>query len=69
MVELQPVFCLLLAVIYLDFPYRDKMRKEVMVMQLERYEKAEMEIIEFDVMDIMTGSGFGYEEEEGEEQW
>ena len=69
MVELQPVFCLLLAVIYLDFPYRDKMRKEVMVMQLEQYEKAEMEIIEFDVMDIMTDSRFGYEEEEGEAQW
>ena len=42
------------------------MRKEVIVMQLERYEKAEMEIIEFDEVDIM-GSGessFGYEDED-----
>ena len=42
------------------------MRKEVIVMQLERYEKAEMEIIEFDVMDIMAGSG---EADSGEAGW
>ena len=42
-----------------------------MVMQLERYEKAEMEIIEFDVMDIMASGeadsgGAGWEEEDKE---
>ena len=33
-------------------------------MDFEKYERAEMEIIEFEAEDVMMSSGFGWEEEE-----
>ena len=35
-------------------------------MTFEKYERAEMEIIEFEADDVITTSGFGWEEEESE---
>lgn len=32
---------------------------------MEKYEKAKMEVIEFVAEDVITTSGFGWEEEEG----
>ena len=35
-------------------------------MAFEKYERAEMEIIEFEAEDVIGDSGFGYEEEDKE---
>lgn len=35
-------------------------------MAFEKYKRAEMEIIEFESEDVITTSGFGYEEEESD---
>lgn len=35
-------------------------------MTFEKYERAEMEIIEFEAEDVITNSGFGFEEEDKE---